>query len=215
MPGQIPQSPKLFHILHHNKLGTVINSGGLFSDAILAANNPNGTIIGMNKIKRRRLTELRLSNYPDLYVGQCVPFYFCPRSVMLYMFWQDNHDEIDYHGGQEPIIHLQFDMHRIIAWANQYNVRWAFTSSNAGSRWFQDYNDLRFLNRINWDVIKANMWRGYKEEKQAEFLLQNSIPWQLVEHIGVYSAQYDRIVNQILNGAEYKPSISVHRDWYY
>ncbi len=60
MPGQIPQSPKLFHILHHDKLGTVINSGGLFSDAILAANNPNGTIIGMNKIKRRRLTELRI-----------------------------------------------------------------------------------------------------------------------------------------------------------
>lgn len=93
MPGQIPETPKLFHILHYDKLGTVIKSGGLFSDAILAANNPSGTIIGMNKIKRRRLTELRLS--------------------------------------------------------------------------------------------------------------------------GVYSVQYDRIVNKILNSAEYKPSISVRRDWYY
>lgn len=215
MPGQIPQAPKLFHILHHDKLEDVINSGGLHSDAGLAANDPNGTTIGMNKIKRRRLTELRLYNYPDLYVGQCVPFYFCPRSVMLYMFWRNNHDEIVYHGGQEPIIHLQFDMYSVIDWANQYNVRWAFTSSNAGSRWFQDYIDLGFLDRIHWDVIQVNKWSRYKEEKQAEFLIQDSIPWQLVEHIGVYSAQYDIIVNRILNSAEYKPPISVRRDWYY
>ncbi|MBE0347362.1 DarT ssDNA thymidine ADP-ribosyltransferase family protein [Pseudoalteromonas peptidolytica] len=38
-----------------------------------------------NTIKQRCLTELTLSSYPDLFVGQCVPFYFCPRSIMLYV----------------------------------------------------------------------------------------------------------------------------------
>ncbi len=43
------------------------------------------TTIGMNNIKERRLTQLQLASQPGLYVGQCVPFYLCPRSVMLYL----------------------------------------------------------------------------------------------------------------------------------
>ena len=77
----------------------------------------------MNKIKRRRLDELTLSNYPDLHVGDCVPFYFCPRSVMLYIFYKDNHPEVDYHGGQEPIRHLEADFDQVIAWANNDNKK--------------------------------------------------------------------------------------------
>ncbi|MBN1437860.1 MAG: DUF4433 domain-containing protein [Anaerolineales bacterium] len=30
----------------------------------------------MSGVKRRRLEELRLSSHPDLFVGDCVPFYF-------------------------------------------------------------------------------------------------------------------------------------------
>ncbi|MBE7527723.1 MAG: DUF4433 domain-containing protein [Burkholderiales bacterium] len=35
---------------------------------------------GVAQIKQRRLTSC-LNSYPDLRVGDCVPFYFCPRSV--------------------------------------------------------------------------------------------------------------------------------------
>ena len=56
---------------------------GLNCDADIAERQPLGTAIGMNDIKRRRVMELRLRSHPDLFVGACVPFYRCPRSVML------------------------------------------------------------------------------------------------------------------------------------
>ena len=63
----------------------------------------------MNKIKNRRLKR-KLESHTDLCVGYCVPFYFCPRSIMLYILYKGNHEEIIYSGGQEPIIHLQADL---------------------------------------------------------------------------------------------------------
>ena len=91
----------------------------------------------MTGIKQRRLTELTLSSHPGLHVGDCVPFYFCPRSVMLYLIYQGNHPELTYRGGQGPIIHLEADLHATVAWAVGAGRRWAFTLSNAGSYFFQ------------------------------------------------------------------------------
>ena len=79
----IPMQPKIYHIVHVDRLASILASNGLLCDARIIAQGAAGTTIGMNSIKQRRLTELTLSSYPDLYVGQCVPFYFCPRSIML------------------------------------------------------------------------------------------------------------------------------------
>lgn len=61
----------------------------------------------MSGIKQRRLNELTLSSHPGLDVGDCVPFYFRPRSVMLYLVYQGNHPEMAYRGGQGPILHFE------------------------------------------------------------------------------------------------------------
>lgn len=116
----------------------------------------------MSNIKRRRLTELTLTGHSDWYVGQCVPFYFCPRSIMLYLMHMRN-SELDYKGGQEPIIHLVADLNRTIEWADNNGKRWAFTTSNAGSSYFEDFSRIEDLNRINWNAVWADQWVGCKE----------------------------------------------------
>ena len=169
----------------------------------------------MNAIKQRRLTELPLTSYPDLFVGGCVPFYFCPRSIMLYLIYQANHPDLEYRGGQGSILHLQADLHASIAWAEQEQRRWAFTLSNAGSRFFEDRCDVAQLNEINWDAVQATQWQGCKEGKQAEFLLEHSFPWHLVERIGVHShAVYQQAMNT-LPIAGHRPVIEIEQDWYY
>lgn len=70
----------------------------------------------MSDIKARRLRRTLLSR-PGLCVGDCVPFYFCPRSIMLYLLFKRNHANLAYRGGQEPIIHLEADLHATDAWA--------------------------------------------------------------------------------------------------
>ena len=49
-----------------------------------------------------------------------------------------NHPSLAYTGGQEPIVHLEADLHQTVAWAEQNRLRWAFTLSNAGSYYFED-----------------------------------------------------------------------------
>ena len=84
----VPSQPKLYHIVHVDRLMSIVADGGLWCDAEIVRREPPGTTIGMNAIKQRRLGELTLTSYPDLYVGDCVPFYFCPRSIMLYLIYQ-------------------------------------------------------------------------------------------------------------------------------
>jgi hypothetical protein len=78
-----PERPKIYHIVHVNRLASILGDGYLWSDAEISSRDPRGTVIGISQIKRRRLTELTLHSRPGLFVGHCVPFYFCPRSIML------------------------------------------------------------------------------------------------------------------------------------
>src|ERR1019366_8716081 len=114
--SQPPANPKLYHIVHVDKLPLIAADGQLLCDAVIAQRTGGGTTIGMGHIKARRLT-LLLESRPGLCVGDCVPFYFCPRSVMLYLISMHNHPDLAYQGGQEPIVHLEFDLHRVVEWA--------------------------------------------------------------------------------------------------
>ncbi len=209
------QNLKIYHIVHIDKLQSIINSGGLLSDSEVIARGLGGTTIGMNKIKQRRLDEITLDTYPDLFVGQCVPFYFCPRSVMLYMMHMGNSPDITYQGGQDSIIHLEADFMNSINWANSNGKRWVFTSSNAGSKYFEDFNDLTYLNQIDWSVITSNQWSHARDKKQAEFLCEHSFDWSLIHRIGVSNQMvYQKVLN-IINNSYHKPYVEVKNDWYY
>lgn len=209
-----PTNPKIYHIVHIDKLQSIINSGGLLSDSEVIARGLSGTEIGMRTIKNRRL-ELPIQTHTGLFVGQCVPFYFCPRSVMLYMMYKGNSPDITYQDGQDNIIHLEADLMSSIAWANSNSKRWVFTSSNAGSRYFEDTNDLSNLSQLNWSAITARNWAGVREEKQAEFLCESNFSWTLVERIGVSNqTTYQQVLN-IINSSNYKPLVEVKSDWYY
>jgi hypothetical protein len=216
----VPTQPKIYHIVHVDRLASIIADGFLWSDAEMVLRQGTGTTIGMSNIKDRRLNELSLSCHPGLRVGECTPFYFCSRSVMLYLIYRRN-EELTYKGGQEPIVHLEADLHAAIAWAQANNRRWAFTLSNAGAYYFEDRSDLENLGEINWDAVNARQWSGngvsrlIKEGKQAEFLIEQAFPWHLVERIGVFSQSYVSPVSNAMQGAAHRPRIEIRREWYY
>jgi hypothetical protein len=211
----VPAQPKIYHIVHVDRLPSIISDGCLWCDAEIIKRSPPGTTIGMNGIKQRRLSELTLTSHPGLRVGDCVPFYFCPRSIMLYLIYQGNHPELYYKGGQGSIVHLEADLHSSVTWAGLNNKRWAFTLSNAGSRFFEERCDLAQLNEIDWAAVQATNWQQCKEGKQAEFLLEHSFPWHLVERIGVHSRAICQQVANALPVGDHCPRIEIKTDWYY
>ena len=143
----------------------------------------------MSGIKTRRLS-LRVDCHPADCVGEYVPFYFCPRSIMLFVIHRANHPDLSYRGGQGPIVHLEADLHDVIAWAKTARQRWAFSLSNAGAVYAQFRARVAELDQINWEAVAATDFRPaeIKEGKQAEFLVHGSLPWTLVSRIGVWSA---------------------------
>jgi len=215
MTMPIPAEPKVYHIVHVDRLPSIVEDDWLWCDAETSRRSLPGTTIGMNQIKERRLNELTLTSHPDLHVGDCVPFYFCPRSVMLYLVYRANHPELRYRGGQGPIVHLEADLQQIVTWAEEHGQRWAFTLSNAGAYYFEDRCDLAQLSEIDWDAVQARDWRQCKEGKQAEFLIERQFPWELVSRIGVLSQQVYGQVSTAMQAGTHRPLIEIRPDWYY
>jgi hypothetical protein len=216
-----PERPKIYHIVHVDRLASIAADGYLFSDAVISAREGGtGTTIGMGRIKQRRLT-LPVACLPGLHVGECVPFYWCPRSVMLFLIHRDNHPDLTYHGGQQPILHLEADLLRTVEWAENHGKRWAFTLSNAGASYFESRCELGQLNEVNWEAVVATQWSGrgvassVQEGKQAEFLIEDRFPWELVERIGIRSNAIVNRVDQALTAIAHRPVIEVRTDWYY
>jgi ssDNA thymidine ADP-ribosyltransferase, DarT len=210
-----PAKPKVYHITHVDNLPRILADGCLLSDSAMNARGGPQTIIGMSTIKARRLS-LPVTCHNGDCVGEYVPFYFCPRSVMLYIIYKGNHPEIKYRDGQGPIVHLEADLSEAIDWANRNSRRWAFTLSNAGAIYTEFRSTLDQLQEINWDSVAASDWRAseVKESKQAEFLVHESFPWKLIERVGVVSASLRAQVRDIL-GTAGQPVVEIRPDWYY
>lgn len=212
-----PRKPKIYHITHVENLRQIIVSGGLLSDAVLQKQGGPEQSIGMSSIKKRRNEELIVKCHPDTKVGEYVPFYFCPRSVMLYVIYRANNLELTYRGGQEPIIHLEADLYNVIRWAETHNIRWAFSLSNAGAYYTEFRADLSALSELDWDAIYAQDFSNpdVKERKQAEFLVYERLPFDLVDRIGVYNLKIRARAKRALFDFMYTPKIEVRRDWYF
>lgn len=212
---QPPPAPQIYHIVHVDKLAS-ISATGLFSDAAIRAANAAGTVIGMNSIKGRRLT-LPVSCHPETHVGDFVPFYFCSRSIMLYVIHCANHPELEYRGGQRPIIHLEADLHETIGWADAQLRRWAFTPANAGAYYTPFYASTESLDELNWPAIASTDFRSadVKEAKQSEFLIYGQFPWTLIRRIGVRDVATSNQVHQILANAAHRPAVEIRPEWYY
>jgi hypothetical protein len=218
-----PPNPCIYHITHVNNLPAILADGGLISDAAMIARGGPTVGIGLNHIKQRRLT-LPVSCYQGVNVGDCVPFYFSPRSIMLFKLHRPDTPEITYRGGQGPIVHLEADLGTVVAWANQQQRCWAFSLSNAGAFYTQFRNSQNDLHHIDWDAVASNNFSAgsytpsgnqVKEGKQAEFLLHNDFPWSLVQRIGVASQSIAIQAQAAIANAAHSPQISVQPSWYF
>jgi len=215
--AQFPNHAKIYHITHLRNLPQIVDARRLWSDAKRIEKKLDCDVVGMSHIKRRRLEEIEVDCHPDTHVGDYVPFYFCPRSIMLYILHKGNHMDLRYREGQDPIVHLQADVHAVVRWAEGKQRLWAFTDRNAGSRVVRFFDDLASLDQLNWTAIEATNWSEptTKEGKQAEFLVYELFPWRLVERIGVCDQRVVEQVRQAFARAEHQPPVTVERQWYY
>jgi ssDNA thymidine ADP-ribosyltransferase, DarT len=216
----VPANPKIYHITAIANLRRIVPDEELVSDAVMIERGGPEVEVGMSNIKKARLAR-PVECHPGLMVGGCVPFYFCSRSVMLYLLHMSNHPDLGWREGQEPIVHLEADLREAVAWADHNRRRWAFSLSNARAVYAEFRRDLDNLGEIDWGAVAANTWSGNgvpvdtKENKQAEFLVDRSFPWRLVTRIGVLSRRMFGEVQDVLATARHKPKVEIRSNWYY
>ena len=126
-------------------------------------------------------------------------------------------DDLAYRGGQDSIVHLEADLLDVAAWAGAANRPWAFSLSNAGAAYTEFRASTEELTEVNWAAVAAIDFRppDIKEGKQAEFLMYESFPWNLVTRIGVLSASVKAQAEASLAGSAHQPPVEIQRAWYY
>ena len=204
----------IYHITHVNNLPGIIAAGGLWSDRRVQQQGVN-TVIGFDHIKRRRLEEIEVGCHSGTKVGDYVPFYFCPRSVMLYVI-DRRHEDLRYQGGQPEIVHLVSTVEAAVEAAG--DRPWAYSDGNAGASYTKFYADLSRMNDlIDWDAVSAMNWAepATRNRKQAEFLVHDHFPWAAFHEIGVIDSSVEHQVLAALGSASHRPCVRVHRGWYY
>lgn len=145
-----------------------------------------------------------------------VPFYFAPRSPMLYAVHKRQVE--GYNEGQDSIIYLVIRLSKIV----EYQLVYVYTDGHPIISYTGFYNDLKQLNSvIDWDIMKAKYWHNTVEDgdrkrrRQAEFLIHKSVPFNLIESIAVYDYGKAQQVEDSLNVFNQKVKVLIDETWYY
>lgn len=200
----------IYHITHTRNLEHILAEEGLHSDR--SAQELKAVNIGHKHIKERRLRR-PVPIGPKGTVGDYVPFYFAPRSPMLYAISRNAVE--GYADGQSPVIYLCSTAEAVV----RSGLRWVFTEGHADMDYTDFFDDLKDLDKIDWKLMEARYWHDTDEDpdrkrrRQAEFLVHEFFPWKLVSYIGVYDYATAETVRKILQGDN--PKIGIERGWYY
>jgi hypothetical protein len=122
-----------------------------------------------------------------------------------------------YREGQRPVVHLASSAEAIAS----AGLPFTFTEGHAELAYSTFYEDLADLNKVDWQVMKSKWWNDTvgdmdrKRRRQAEFLVHDFLPWELVARIGVIDNGVAGEVNEILEGAAHRPKVVVESSWYY
>jgi len=144
-----------------------------------------------------------------------VPFYFAPRSPMLYTINRGNVE--GYQEGQRPIVHLVSSAEAVRA----AGLSFAFTDGHADMDISHFFNDLQDLERVDWNVMSSKYWSDTlgdgdrKRRRQAEFLVYQFFPITRIETIGVINQNMADRVTQFIETLGLELSVQAQPTWYY
>lgn len=209
-----PHNTLLYHITHVDNLPNIIKSGGLWCDKKRVGKGFDSTNIAHADIKERRL-KIPVPLYSGTTLANYVPFYFCNRAPMLYSIHTGYVK--GYSDGQDSVIYLVTTIARVL----ESESRWCFTDGHAVMTFSEFYNQIADLSKIDWLVIDNWSWRDTLEDndrkrrKQAEFLVEDFVSWDLFDKIGVISNGIKKRVENILQTQSYQPDVSIEPSWYY
>lgn len=207
--------PKLlYHITYYRNLRSILQKGELLAHTKVESNRLTFEDIAHSHIQNKRSnTRVEVSPYGMLH--DYVPFYFAPRSPMLYAI--KNGSVEGFEGTQSDIIYLVTNTNKIV----EVKKKFVFTDGHAIMALTEFYNDLSDLNEVDWSVMESKYWNDTdefpdrKRRRQAEFLVYESVPVEKFLGIAVYNERIKLEVEAILNEYEVKMHVLERPNFYF
>jgi hypothetical protein len=220
-----PHPLRIFHITPISSLAGISKLKKLYANSVLRKKKLQHANIAYQGAQGKRATKL-VAKPPGGVIHDYVPFYFAPRSPMLGTIDRGNVENCPYR--QPDIAHLVTTVDAIM----DAGLPYVFYDYNATLNIATCYSDLKDLDKIDWPLffeeprldgyckywnsrIDNPRWVLRMETRQAEFLVHDNVPLDLIKHVGVYNAAKAAEVQEILEDANIKIPVEVKRDWYY
>lgn len=221
-----PKPTRLFHITAIANLPAILAAGALLSKNGGAAAGINYQNIAHAGAQGARAVRA-VPNPPGGMVHDYVPFYFAPRSPMLYAI----------NGGrvagcpwrQADIVHFETTVENVTALGRPF----VFYDRNATLAFSTAYTDLAHLDSaVAWDLItEAPQLDGFcmywqsratvaryadrMERRQAEFLVRNDAPLDCMTRLGVIDAVRQAQVQTMVAHAGVPLAVDIMPSWYF
>ena len=204
----------IYHITHKDNLEGIISRGGLVAQSVMDTDPIAYCNIAHATIQDRR-AQTQVSCGPGGFLHDYVPFYFAPRSPMLYAIDRGNVEDCT--EDQSDIVYLLSSAQGVA----DSGLEFVFTDGHGIMELSDFYDDLEDLDKIDWDVMNARYWADTdddpdrKRRRQAEFLVYKMLPWDRIEMIAVMNNEIKAQVEGIILSSSRKHPIKVKPDWYY
>lgn len=145
-----------------------------------------------------------------------VPFYFAPRSPMLYKLHKGGVP--NYSGGQDPLVYLVSSAEAVAA----SGALFVFSDGNCASTVTSFEGDLSQIESVvDWEVMRAQMWANTaddpdrKRRRMAEFLVHQRIPIECLSAIVVRHVTMKKQVEGLLASYGVDLPVSIKPGWYF
>ena len=203
------------HITHIDNIENILKNKFIYSPNEITNLNLNSKPICHVGIQEQRaVTSVPCGPMGNIH--DYVPFYFGPRSPMLYAIKENNVE--DYNDGQKPIIYICSNAEKVA----KSETEFVFTDGHAIMVPLTHYyEDLKYLDKIDWEVIRGKYWfdsakyPDRKRERQNEFLVYKQFSAGLIDGIIVIDKQIQNKVNSLLQANEVDLPVKICRNWYY
>jgi hypothetical protein len=202
---QVPKTVWIYRMIHYENLEYVLKNG--FHCATSPLFNPNYIAIGDSGLIKDRNTYSVPITPPNSDLGNYIPFYFGMRSPMLLRIKTGDKGVKKY--AQEDIIYLCCEVQKVV----NSGVEWCFTDGQAKKTTTKFFNTLEDLDKVDWETAHTLDWKNTDEDfdkmrrKQAEFLVKNYLPADMISAIVVYNEKSLQKIEKIVQ--IFAPSVKI------
>ncbi|MET8122961.1 DUF4433 domain-containing protein [Micromonospora sp. NPDC005291] len=220
MPGPAgqPSQTRILHFTHIENLPAILAVGRLFADSMVGTRL--ATNVGAPDIKasrRRRAVPCP----PGGAVADYVPFYFAPRSPMMFRIAREHQDGTQgcYPDGDDPLVYLVSSLEKV----HHAQLSWVASDGNCAATltsFSGVLDDLAEL--VDWALMGERIWRNLPEDpdrvrrRMAELLVHREFPLDLLAGYVVRTPARQEQLRQVLRDAGIIDAyVDVRPNWYY